>query len=29
MVKVTCVSISDVDFSEYGRRLINFIENEF
>jgi hypothetical protein len=29
MVKISCVSISDIDFSEYGRRLIENIENEF
>ena len=29
MVKVTCVSISDVDFSDYGRRLIDIIQKKF
>jgi hypothetical protein len=29
MVKISCVSISDINFSEYGRRLIDIIENEF
>lgn len=27
MVKVSCISISEVDYSEYGRRLISVIEN--
>jgi len=26
MVKITCLSISDIDFSEYGRRLIENIK---
>jgi len=29
MVKISCISISDINFSEYGRRLIENIENEF
>jgi hypothetical protein len=29
MVKISCLSISDIDFSEYGHRLIANIENEF
>jgi hypothetical protein len=29
MVKISCVAISDIDFSEYGRRLIDNINNEF
>ncbi|CAF1219523.1 unnamed protein product [Rotaria sordida] len=28
-VKISCMSISDIDFSEYGRRLIDNIENGF
>ncbi len=29
MVKISCVSINEIDFSEYGRRLIANIENGF
>jgi len=29
MVKISCLSISDINFSEYGRRLIENIKNDF
>ncbi|CAF4325945.1 unnamed protein product [Adineta steineri] len=28
-VKISCISISDIDFSEYGHRLIANIQNGF
>ncbi|UJR08911.1 hypothetical protein I4U23_013165 [Adineta vaga] len=28
-VKISCVSINDIDYSEYGQRLIGIIQNEF
>ena len=29
LVKISCISMSDINFSEYGRRLIENISNEF
>lgn len=27
MVKISCIDMSEIDYSEYGRRLLNVIEN--
>ncbi|CAF4384088.1 unnamed protein product, partial [Rotaria magnacalcarata] len=29
LIKISCVSMSDVDFSEYGHRLIHILRKEF